>query len=53
LKEVLQSALLLHFKNYYIFSGLACDWTSGVGRLDPYITSGSIKTLSVTSEDEC
>jgi len=24
-----------------------------VGRLKPYITSGSIKTLSVTSEDEC
>jgi len=24
-----------------------------VGRLDPYITSGSIKTFSVTGEDEC
>ncbi|KAF6029363.1 hypothetical protein EB796_012333 [Bugula neritina] len=32
---------------------LTCDWTSGVGRLDPYITSGGIKTLSVNSEDEC
>jgi len=35
------------------FSALTCDWTSGVGRLDPYITSGSIKSLFVTSEDEC
>ncbi|KAF6021097.1 hypothetical protein EB796_020595 [Bugula neritina] len=33
--------------------GLTCDWTSGVGRLDPYITSGSIKSLSVNSENEC
>jgi len=38
---------------YYTISALTCDWTSGVGRLDPYITSGSIKTLAVNSEDEC
>jgi len=38
---------------YCMFSGLTCDWTSGVGRLELYITSGSIKTLSVNSEDEC
>ncbi|KAF6025864.1 hypothetical protein EB796_015827 [Bugula neritina] len=32
---------------------LTCDWTSGVGKLDPYITSGNIKSFSVNSEDEC
>jgi len=44
---------MLYFKQKFtcFFSGLTCDWTSGVGRLDPYITSGSIKSLSVTSED--
>jgi len=44
---------MYHMLCCHIFAGLTCDWTSGVGRLDPHITSGSIKALSVTSEDEC
>jgi len=47
---VYSSLLALYFFN---FSGLTCDWTSGVGRLDPFITSGNMKNFSVNSENEC